>query len=78
MEGRKYQNTKAFASGYKRTEHALSTVPWVFKRTNDSKRLFAYAGPINGSVFRAEDFGARNNLELHVTISDNGKCFVNP
>ena len=58
--------------GFRRKENTTFTIPWVFKRSNDSKRLHAFVGHVNGSVFKGENFGAKEQSTIHITISDNG------
>ena len=58
--------------GSNRTEDTTFTIPWVFKRSNDSVRLRAFVWHVNGSVFKGEIFGAKQSSKIHIIISDNG------
>ena len=72
MEGRTRQHSNEFQPGYKTNKPTTFTIPWVFKRANDTKRLFAFVGDRKGVVFKGNRFGAKSNAEVHVIISDNG------
>ena len=58
--------------GFTKTENTTMTIPWVFKRSNDSVRLRAFASHLNGYVFKGETFGAKPSSKIHIIIGDNG------
>ena len=71
-EGRRHQHTKMLEPGSTRIEDTAFTIPWVFKRSNDSVRLRAFVWNVNGTVFKGEIFGAKQSSKIHIIISDNG------
>ena len=72
IEGIKHQHTKSLEPGSTRTEDTTLTIPWVFKRSNDSVRLRAFVRNLNESVFKGQIFGVKQSPKLHIIISDNG------
>ena len=46
--------------------------PWVFKRSDDRSRLFAFTKSENVSVFDGRNFDVEPNSEIHVVINDQG------
>ena len=76
FEGRKRQHTKELEPGHKRKEETTFTIPWVLKRSNDSKRLHAFVGSRSGLVFKGELFGAKEGSEIHVIVNDKGKYWL--
>ena len=72
FEGIKHQHTKVLEPGSRRTEDTTLTIPWVFKRSNDSVRLRAFVRNLNESVFKGQIFGVKHSPKLHIIISDNG------
>ena len=76
FEGRRLQYTRDLETGNKRKEGTSFTTPWVFKESQSRKRLFVFSGQLNSSVFKGENFGATEGLELHVTINENGTYYI--
>jgi hypothetical protein len=74
--GRRLQYTRELETGNKRKETTTFTIPWVFKNSKDKPRLHAYAGTTNGSVFKGENFGAKEGSKIHVTINSHGKIIL--
>ena len=48
--------------------------PWVFKRSNDRSRLFAFTKSENVSIFDGRDSAVDPNSEIHVVINDQGNA----
>ena len=69
---RKIQHTYSVFPGQTRTVQTALHIPWVFKRSNDSKRLMSYLGHMHGLVFKGETFNVTNDTENHVIIGDQG------
>ena len=72
FEGRKHQYSKEFLPGYTRKEETTARIPWVFKKSNDTLRLFAFVGQKSTDVFKGLLFDVKENCEMHISISDNG------
>ena len=72
FEGRKHQYSKEFLPGYTRKEETTARIPWVFKKSNDTLRLFAFVGQNSTDVFKGLLWGVKENHEIHISISDNG------
>ena len=72
FEGRKHQFSKEFLPGYTRKEETTARIPWVFKKSNDTTRLFAFVGQNSTLVFKGLLFGVKENYQMHISISDNG------
>ena len=72
FEGRKIQQSHSVLPGQTRTAKTTLHIPWVFKRSNDSKRLMSYLGYRHGFVFKGESFDVKNDTDNHVVISDQG------
>ena len=72
FEGRKLQYTSELEPRNKRKKTTTFTIPWVFKNSKDKTRLHAFAGAINGTVFKGVNFGAKSDSKIHVTINNNG------
>ena len=72
FEGRKIRHSHKVFQGQTRTERTTLNIPWVFKRSNDSKRLEAYLGNMHDLVFKGATFNVKNESENHVAISDQG------
>ena len=72
FEGRKLQYSKEFLPGYTRKEETTARIPWVFKKSNDTLRLFAFVGENYTDVFKGLLLGVKENHEIHISISDNG------
>ena len=76
FEGRKIQQSHSVLPGQTRTVKTTLHIPWVFKRSNDGKRLMSYLGYMHGLVFKGETFDVKNDTENHVVISDQGTLSV--
>ena len=74
FEGRRVRHSKDVSSGHPRKEETTLNIPWVFKRSNDSKRLLAFLGDMHEYIFKGETFNTTNSsMEYNVLISDHGK-----
>ena len=78
VEGRKGSYVKSLGPGEKRREETYITHPWIFKQSNNGKRLYAFSNIMGSLVFEGETFGVIQNspLPIHVIISTKGKTYI--
>ena len=70
--GIKHQYTPYFMPGTILKMDSKYFRPWVFKRSDDQSRLFAFTKGENVSVFDGRNFKIESNSEIHVVINDQG------
>ena len=74
FEGRRVRHSYEVSAGHQRKEETTLNIPWVFKRSNDSKRLLAFLGDMHEFIFKGLTFNTTNpSTEYNVLISDHGK-----
>ena len=70
--GIKHQYTPHFMPGATLNMDSKYFRPWIFKRSDDHSRLFAFTKGENVTVFDGRNFKVVSNSEIHVVINDQG------
>ena len=72
FEGRRHQITQELGVGIRRKEITSVSIPWVFKKSHEEKRLPVFVGSISALSFKGGNFDVKEGSTIHVTINDNG------
>ena len=70
--GRRNQYTPHFEPSTTLKMDSKYFQPWVFKRSDDHSRLFAFTKSENMSIFDGRNFKVQLNSEIHVVINYQG------